>query len=71
MTIDQEIMKMVDHSLLSPALTDNQLLDGCRIAAEYCTASVCVKPYHVKLASECLKESDVAVSYTHLRAHET
>jgi len=52
---------MVDHSLLSPVLSDNQLLDGCRIAAEYHTASVCVKPYHVKLASECLKESDVVV----------
>jgi len=52
---------MVDHSLLSPALTDKQLLDGCRIAAEYHTASVCVKPYHVKLALDCLKESDVVV----------
>ena len=47
--------------MLSPTLTDKQLLDGCRIAAEYHTASVCVKPYHVKLASEYLKESDVLV----------
>ncbi len=57
----QEIMKMVDHSLLSPALADQQLIDGCQLAAKYHTASVCVKPYHVKLASECLRESDVVV----------
>jgi len=61
MTIVQEIMKMVDHSLLNPALTDQQLVEGCRIAAIYHTASVCVKPYHVSLASECLRESDVVV----------
>lgn len=57
----QEIMKMVDHSLLSPALTDQQLKDGCQLAAKYHTASVCVKPYHVKLASACLRKSDVVV----------
>jgi deoxyribose-phosphate aldolase len=57
----QEIMKMVDHSLLSPALTDQQLIDGCQLASKYHTASVCVKPYHVKLASECLRDSDVLV----------
>ena len=57
----QEIMKMVDHSLLGPGLTDEQLKEGCATAAKYHTASVCVKPYHVRQAAEYLKGSDVAV----------
>ncbi len=54
-------MKMVDHSLLSPALTDAGLKEGCAVAAKYHTASVCVKPYHVAKASEYLKGTDVLV----------
>ena len=61
MNIVQEIMKMVDHSLLSPTLTDEALEEGCTIAARYHTASVCVKPYHVKQAAQRLQESDVVV----------
>lgn len=61
MNIVQEIMKMVDHSLLGPGLTDEQLKEGCAVAAKYHTASVCVKPYHVRQAAEYLKETDVAV----------
>jgi len=57
----QEIMKMVDHSLLSPTLSDESLKEGCLVAAKYHTASVCVKPYHVKLAVKYLQDTDVAV----------
>jgi len=57
----QKIMKMVDHSLLSPTLTDQQLQEGCLLAAKYHTASVCVKPYHVKQAALLLDKTDVAV----------
>lgn len=56
-----DIMKMVDHSLLGPTLTDDELKDGCATAARYHTASVCVKPYHVKDAAAYLKDSDVVV----------
>ena len=61
MNIVQEIMKMVDHSLLSPALTDTELDQGCAIAAKYHTASVCVKPCHVRRAAELLAGTDIAV----------
>ena len=61
MNIVQEILKMVDHSLLSPSLTDEQLEGGCAVAAQYHTASVCVKPYHVRQAAEYLKSTDVLV----------
>ncbi len=61
MSIVHDIMKMVDHSLLGPGLTDEQLREGCEIAVQYDTASVCVKPYHVRQAAEYLKDTDVAV----------
>lgn len=59
--IVHEIMKMVDHSLLGPTLTDEELKEGCATAARYHTASVCVKPYHVRDAVAYLKDSDVVV----------
>ena len=61
MSIVEEILKMVDHSLLSPSLTDEQLREGCAVASQYHTASVCVKPYHVRQAAEYLKDTDVLV----------
>lgn len=57
-----EIAEMIDHSLLSPMLMHQELVDGCRLADSYQVASVCVRPSDVKLASELLKESNVKVS---------
>ena len=56
-----ELAGMIDHSLLQPTMTDKQLEDGCRLAAKYAVASVCVKPYFVKRAAELLRGSDVLV----------
>jgi deoxyribose-phosphate aldolase len=56
-----QIGKMIDHSLLTPTLTEAQLTAGCELAAKYDCASVCVKPYHVKLAKQLLAETDVLV----------
>ncbi len=62
-TLTQEkLEKTIDHSLLKPTATDDDLREGCRLADKYHTATVCVKPYHVKLASELLMSSDVKVS---------
>lgn len=52
---------MIDHSLLHPTLTDRELAEGCRLAARYGVASVCLKPYYVKQAAELLRGSGVAV----------
>lgn len=56
-----DIAKMIDHSLLQPKLTDEELLAGCRYAAEAQVASVCIKPYAVRMASSILGKSGVAV----------
>lgn len=52
---------MIDHSILHPTLTDQDLQRECEVAKIYDVASVCVKPYAVKQAVEFLKESDVLV----------
>jgi deoxyribose-phosphate aldolase len=57
----EQLAKTIDHSLLRPELTDQDIIEGCELAARYHVASVCVKPYHVSLAVEKLKGSDVAV----------
>jgi deoxyribose-phosphate aldolase len=56
-----ELAKMIDHSLLHPTMTDQELEDGCKIAAQYQVASVCIKPYAVKRAAELLCGTDVLV----------
>jgi len=56
-----EIAKMIDHSLLHPTMDDQTLRDGIKLAREYNVASVCIKPYAVKMAAEMLEGSDVMV----------
>jgi deoxyribose-phosphate aldolase len=59
-TYDQ-LAKMIDHSLLHPTMTDRELEDGCKLAAKYGVASVCLKPYAVQRAAELLQGSGVLV----------
>ena len=56
-----DLAKMIDHSLLHPTMTDRELEDGCKIAAQYEIASVCIKPYAVRRAVELLRGSGVLV----------
>ena len=57
-----DIAKMIDHSLLNPVLTDQELEAGCRLAVQYDVASACVKPYFLKRCAELLAGSTVAAS---------
>jgi deoxyribose-phosphate aldolase len=57
----KELAKMIDHSILHPTMTDEDLLRECDVAKKYDVASVCVKPYAVKQAVELLKGTDVLV----------
>jgi deoxyribose-phosphate aldolase len=60
----EQLAKVIDHSLLRPELTEADVLAGCELAARYNTATVCVKPCHVRLAKAALKDSGVKVSTT-------
>lgn len=55
------LAKMIDHSILHPTFTDEDLKRECEVAMKYRAASVCVKPYAVKQAAEMLRGSDVLV----------
>ena len=59
-----DVAKMLDHSLLQPTLTDADLEQGCLLARQYDVASVCIKPYAVRLAAGLLAGSTVAVGTT-------
>jgi deoxyribose-phosphate aldolase len=60
----RDVAKTIDHSLLRPELDDAFVADGCRLAAEYDVASVCVRPADVVRARAILAGSDVAVGTT-------
>jgi len=62
-TYDQ-IAKMIDHSLLNPAMTDAELDEGCHLAVRYDVATVCIKPYHLKRCSDLLAGSAVKPATT-------
>lgn len=57
-----DIAKMLDHSLLNPTLTTDELESGIRLALEYDVASVCIMPYYVKRCAELLRGSTVKTS---------
>ena len=61
MTKVSELAKMIDHSILNPTMTDNDLEMHCSVARKYEVASVCVKPYAVRQAVELLRGSNVLV----------
>jgi deoxyribose-phosphate aldolase len=61
---ERDIAKTIDHSLLRPELQDAFIEDGCRLAARYDVASVCVRPVDVRRAAELLRGTDVAVGTT-------
>jgi len=58
---ERQLAKTIDHSLLKPELDDAFIEAGCRLAAEYDVASVCVRPADVKRARAILDGTDVAV----------
>jgi deoxyribose-phosphate aldolase len=60
-SMSDSMSRLIDHALLHPTLTDEQMREGCRLAARLHVASACVKPYAVPLAAEILSGSGVAV----------
>ena len=61
---ERDIAKTIDHSLLKPELDDAFVEDGCRLAARYDVASVCVRPADVRRAAAILAGTDVKVGTT-------
>ena len=58
---DPDIASMIDHTLLKPDATADQIAQLCYEARKYHFASVCVNPTHVKLCAELLQGTKVKV----------
>lgn len=59
-----QIARMIDHSLLSPATTVDELEVGIDLAVAYEVASVCIMPFYVQRTAEKLAGTGVKVSTT-------
>lgn len=58
----KDMAKMIDHTLLDPTGTVQDIKKLCSEAREHEFASVCVHPVYVPLASKLLQESSVKVT---------
>ncbi len=58
----ESIVAMIDHAVLHPTQTDEDLRQACAMCAELGVASVCVKPSMVPLATELLAGSSTVPS---------
>lgn len=57
----EDLARMIDHSLLRPELTEEQVEAGCRIARQFGVANVTVRPSDVDLVVPWMSGSAVAV----------
>jgi deoxyribose-phosphate aldolase len=55
----RDIAQMIDHSLLRPELTEEDVREGCEIAKKYKVATVCCRPSEVASVKQLLQGSDV------------
>lgn len=56
-----DIAHTIEHSLLNPDTTKEQIIQGCKQAKAGRMANICVSPYYVSLAAEYLRGSGVKV----------
>jgi deoxyribose-phosphate aldolase len=59
--VREDIARYIDHTLLKPDATIEQIKKLCHEAVQNNFAAVCVNPCHVKLAREFTKNSNVKV----------
>ena len=58
---NSNVARYIDHTLLKPDASQDQIAQLCYEARTYDFASVCVNPAQVKLAAQLLKDSNVDV----------
>jgi deoxyribose-phosphate aldolase len=55
----EQFVRLFDHTLIKPTLTEAEIITGCKKAREYGVASVHVQPTYIPLAAKILKGSTV------------
>ena len=58
---DRNVAGMIDHTLLKPEATPDEIKKLCKEAKDYSFASVCINPCYVSVCSELLRSSSVKV----------
>lgn len=58
---DIALARMIDHTLLKPDCTPDEITNLCQEAAKYSFASVCINPSYVPLCAKLLKGTNVKV----------
>ena len=53
---------MIDHALLTPTLSVDDLESGCQLATAYDVASICIMPYYVRRCAEIIAKTTVLPS---------
>ena len=66
---ESEIARLIDHTLLKPEASREDIQRLCEEAIDYGFASVCVNPWNVSQAAELVRGTE-AVSYTHLDVYK-
>jgi len=56
-----QVAKTIDHALLRPDMSRDEVRSGCEVALKYDVASVCCKPADVAFCAEILRGSNVHV----------
>jgi deoxyribose-phosphate aldolase len=57
-----DVAKLIDHTLLKPDASEEQIRALCAEAKQYGFATVCVNPYWVRLCADLLRGSGVGVT---------
>lgn len=68
-----QIAKTIDHSLLNPSLSADELESGIQLALDYDVASVCIMPYYLKRCASTGGERSAGIDDDRLsawRAHD-
>lgn len=60
--LKKELAKIIDHTILKPETTDEQISQVCREACNYNFASVCVNPNYVTRCREELSDTDIFIA---------
>ncbi len=59
--LDKSIARLIDHTLLKPDATEQDIIKLCQEARQFSFASVCINPSYVPLAAKQLEGSPVKV----------
>ena len=57
----KQLAKMIDHTILKPDATKEEVIKICEEAKKYNFASVCINPSRIKLAKDILDGSEVKI----------